>query len=177
MHVPALSLLALSGLFVVCLATTSCRDSAVSKQVPIGTFSMGEKGQVGPLIYTVFDTKWALSLGEQPTPRIPTHRFYIINVSAVNTASTPYSVPTFALVDDDGQTYQEVDNGEGVPNWLGFARRIQPADSTQGTIVFDVPQKTFKLRVADEEDHFAFIKIPLSLGEAPPDISIKAPPR
>jgi hypothetical protein len=130
---------------------------------------MGERAQVGPVIYTVFDTKWELSLGEQPTPRIPTNRFLILNISAVNGAGTTISIPTFSLVDDNGQVYQELDNGEGVKNWLGFVRRVRPAESAQGTIVFDVPQKRFNLRVADEEDHFAMINIPLSLGDALPD--------
>lgn len=138
---------------------------------------MGEKAQVGPLVYTVFDTKWEISLGEQPTPRIPANRFYILNISAVNSSPNTASIPTLSLIDDDGKVYQELDNGEGVPNWLGFARRVQPADSAQGTIVFDVPQKRFKLRVGDEEDRFALINIPLTLGEAPPDIGIKAAPR
>jgi hypothetical protein len=130
---------------------------------------MGEHAQVGPIVYTVFDTRWELTLGEQPTARVPTNRFFIINLSAVNTAGTPVSIPTFTLVDDNGQAYQELDNGEGVPNWLGFVRRVRPAESAQGTIVFDVPQKRFKLRVADEEDHFAYVNIPLSLSESLPD--------
>ena len=130
---------------------------------------MGERVQVGPIVYTVFDTRWELSLGEEPTPRIPTNRFMILNISAVNSAGSPISIPTFSLVDDKGQAYQELDNGDGVKNWLGFVRRIRPAESAQGTIVFDVPQKTFKLRVADEDDRFAFVTIPLSLGENLPD--------
>ena len=130
---------------------------------------MGERAQVGPLVYTVFDARWELSLGEQPAPRIPTNRFFIMNISAVNSAGTAVSIPTFTLLDDNGQVYQELDNGEGVKNWLGFVRRVRPAESAQGTIVFDVPQKRFQLRVADEEDHFALINIPLSLGEPLPD--------
>jgi hypothetical protein len=132
---------------------------------------MGERAQVGSIVYTVFDTRWELSLGEQPTPRIPANRFLILNISAVNSAGTAVSIPTFSLIDDNGQVYQELDNGEGVKNWLGFVRRVRPAESAQGTIVFDVPQKRFNLRVADEEDHFALVNIPLSLGDALPDNS------
>jgi Domain of unknown function (DUF4352) len=138
---------------------------------------MGERAQVGPLIYTVFDSRWEISLGEQPTPRIPTNRFLIMNVSIVNSGGQASSVPTLTLIDDGGEAYQELDNGEGVANWLGFVRRVRPAESAQGTIVFDVPQKRFKLRVADEEDRYGYINIPLSLGDAPPDLSPKAPGR
>jgi Domain of unknown function (DUF4352) len=156
-------------LTVLGLGTTSCRDNVQPAEV--GTFNMGERAQIGPLIYTVFDSQWAISLGEQPTPRIPTNRFFILNLSVVNSGSQASSVPTFTLIDDAGQAYQELDNGEGVQNWLGFVRRVRPAESSQGTIIFDVPQKRFKLRVADEEDHFGYINIPLSLGEAPPDLT------
>jgi hypothetical protein len=174
MRVLSVTFLTVAG---ICLSTTACRDSAATKQMSLGTFNMGERAQVGTIIYTVFDTKWELSLGEQPTPRIPTNRFLIINLSAVNGGPAAVSIPTFTLIDDDGQAYQELDNGEGVANWLGFVRRVRPAESAQGTVVFDVPQKRFKLRVADEEDHFAFINIPLSLGEPPPDTNPKAPAR
>lgn len=154
------------GFSMICLAATACRDTAIPKQASLGTFKLGERAQIGPLIYTVFDTKWELSLGEPPTPRIPTNRFYIINVSVVNTAAGVVSVPTFTLIDDDGKAYQELDNGEGIPNWMGFIRRVQPADSAQGTIVFDVPQKHFKLRIADEAEDFAMVDIPLTLGDS-----------
>jgi hypothetical protein len=178
MRVSVVTFNTILGLLVLGLCTTSCRDSeAMPKQTPVATFSMGEKAQVGPLIYTVIDTKWEVSLGEPPTPRIPARRFYILTVSTVNTASTPASIPSFTMVDDDGNSYQELGNGEGVQDWLGVARRVQPADSLKGTIVFDVPQKHLKLRVADEEDKFAFVDIPFSLGQAPPDDGIKAPPR
>lgn len=176
MRVRVVRFFTLAGIFLLCLAAMSCRDTA-AKPTALGTFNMGEKAQVGPLIYTVFDSKWEISLGEQPTPRIPNHRFYLLSVSAVNTNATPYSIPAFSLVDDDGKVYPELDNGEGVPDWMGVVRRVQPADSAKGTILFDVPQKRFKLRIADEEDRFAFVNIPLSLGEAPPDIGIKAAPR
>ncbi len=138
---------------------------------------MGEKAQVGSLIYTVFDSRWEISLGEQPTPRIPVNRFLILELSVVNGGAQSASIPTFTLIDDDGTPYQELDKGEGVKNWLGFVRRVRPAESTQGTIVFDVPQKRFKLRVADEEDRFALINIPLSLGNAMPDLGSKTPQR
>jgi hypothetical protein len=169
MRVCSVALITILGLSAATLSTVGCRDSVTPKQFPVGTFNMGERAQVGPIVYTVFDSRWELSLGEQPTPRIPANRFLILNVSAVNSAGSAVSIPTFSLIDDNGQTYQELDNGEGVKNWLGFVRRVRPAESAQGTIVFDVPQKRFKLRIADEEDHFGFINIPLSLGESLPD--------
>jgi len=123
----------------------------------------------------VSDSKWALGLGESVAPRIPANRFLILNVTAVNSGPQPVNIPTFSLVDDNGQIYQELGNGEGVPNWMGVVRRVRPADSIQGAILFDVPQRQFKLRVADEEDHFAFVNIPLTLSEPPLDVAPALP--
>ncbi len=138
---------------------------------------MGERAQVGSLIYTVFDTQWAISLGEQPNQRIPKNRFFIVNFSVVNSGNQSASVPTLSLVDDAGVIYQEVENVEGAPNWLGPIRTVRPADSVQGTVVFDVPTERFKLRISDEEDRFAYVAIPLSLGEQSPDLMPKGASR
>lgn len=158
------------------LSAAACRDDAKTPGV-VGTFNMGERAQVGPLIYTVFDTQWAISLGEGAGQRIPGNRFLMINLSVVNSGSSreSSSVPTFTLIDDAGQTYQELDNGEGIHDWLGFVRRVRPAESVQGIVAFDVPQKRFKLRVADESERYAYINIPLTLGDAPPDLTPKSP--
>jgi hypothetical protein len=171
------SLITLLTAIVLGLLTVACRDSSEPKLSSIGTYNMGEKAQVGSLIYTVFDSKWELSLGDQVTPRVPTNRFFILNVSVVNGGTEQASIPTFTLIDDEGKPYQELDNGEGVKNWLGFVRRLRPTESAQGTIVFDVPQKRFKLRVANEEERFALVNIPLSLGEPMPDVAPKVPSR
>ncbi len=155
-------------LAILGLSCTACRDE--NKPVPTGTFNMGERAQAGSLIYTVYDSKWALGLGESVAPRIPANRFLILSVTAVNSGPQPINIPSFSLVDDSGQIYQELASGEGVSNWMGLVRRVRPADSIQGNILFDVPQKQFKLRVADEEDHFAFVNIPLTLSEPPLDV-------
>jgi hypothetical protein len=166
----AITLVAVLGLFL-----TACRDE--NKQVPTGTFDMGERAQAGALIYTVYDSKWALNLGESVAPRIPANRFLILNVTAVNSGSKPINIPSFSLVDDSGQVYPELENGEGVSNWMGIVRRVRPADSIQGAILFDVPQKQFKLHVADEEDHFALVNIPLTLSDPPLDVNTGLPAR
>jgi hypothetical protein len=167
----------LNVIFVTILvfSLAACRDSAKTTGF-VGTFNMGERAQVGPLIYTIFDTQWAISLGEGTSQRIPGNRFLMINLSVVNSGgSANSSVPTFTLIEDSGQTYQELDNGEGIRDWMGFVRRVRPAESLQGIVAFDVPQKRFKLRVADENERYAYINIPLTLGDAPPDLAPKTP--
>jgi hypothetical protein len=152
----------------------ACRDQTRSGE--IGTVNIGERAQIGPLIYTVLDTQWIVSLGEENAPRLPSNRFFIVNMTVVNGGKEPVSVPTFTLVDDSGKTYTELENGDGVPQWMGFVRKIRPADTTQGNIAFDVPQKRFKLRVADDTDTiYGYIDIPLNFGVPPPKV-VDAPP-
>jgi hypothetical protein len=157
------------------LIGSSCRDRAISGE--IGTYGMGERAQVGPLIYTVVDSQWAITLGDAATPRVPTNRFLMVNLTVVNSGKDPCSVPAFTLIDDTGKTYTELDNGEGVGNWMGVFRKVAPAESSQGMVLFDVPQKQFKLRVADDTDlKYAMITIPLSLGDPAMNKPVDAPP-
>jgi hypothetical protein len=170
----------LAGLSLVFLLFTlaACRDQSRSGEV--GTVNIGERAQVGPLIYTVLDTQWMVSMGEENSPRLPSNRFFIVNITIVNGGGKEaVSVPTFSLIDDNGKTYTELESGDGVPQWLGFVRKIRPADTTQGNIIFDVPQKHFKLRVADDTDtSYGYIDIPLNFGVPPPKVvDAPAPPR
>jgi hypothetical protein len=43
------------------------------------------------------------------------------------------------------------------------------ANTDQGNIVFDVPPKHYRLRVADENDNYMYIDIPLNLNSEEPD--------
>jgi uncharacterized protein DUF4352 len=126
---------------------------------------MGDRVQTGALIYTVFESRWAAQLRAQGSDRIPANRFLLLRMSIVNSSSTENSVPAFTLVDDNGQRYQEVGNGDGVPQWAGFVRRVKPADTLTGNVLFDVPLKHFKLEVSDEsDDNKALVDIPLTFG-------------
>jgi Domain of unknown function (DUF4352) len=155
---------------------TSCKDKAPTAE--IGTFGMGERAQVGPLIYTVVDSQWAISLGEGVTARVPANRYLMINLTVVNSGKDPVSVPAFTLVDDGGTVYTELDNGEGVQNWMGVLRKVAPAESSQGVVLFDVPQKQFRMRLADDTDtKYALITIPLVLGDPVVTRPVDAPPQ
>src|SRR5207248_2565946 len=118
---------------------------------PVSTYLMGEKVQLGHLSYTVFETQWLTHLGSDgPTARVPQNRFFLIRLSAVNTGSNEASVPNVTIADDHGHVYDEVSNGEGVPQWAGYLRTAKPADSVQGNIVFDAPPGHYKLKLLDE---------------------------
>ena len=157
------------GFFVLAAISTvatlsSCSSSAGGNSV-VPTYSMGERAQAGPIIYTVLENRWMPQLGAGPTARIPANRFFLLRVSMVNSGSTDTMPPAMTLVDDNGQRYKELTDGEGVPEWIGSARRIKPADTLTGTVVFDVPARHYKLEVTDEmEEKKAIVDLPLSFN-------------
>lgn len=132
---------------------------------------MGERVSVGSLVYNVFEDQWQAKLGDGPDARVPKDRFFLIRLSVVNGGATETMVPTFSLVDDSGQTYSELSNGDQVPQWTGFLRRIKPAETLQGNVVFDVAPKHYLLRVSDENGQkTSDIDIPLNFTSETPDI-------
>lgn len=133
------------------------------------------------MIYNVYDTQYLLKLGDEPDVRVPVNRFLTVHLTAVNSgaARADESIPTLTLVDDTGTVYNEMDNGAGVTQWLGFSRKVRPAESVTGNVVFDVAPKHYKLRIADETDsHYALVDLPLTFGDSTPQVeSIPPPPR
>ncbi len=130
---------------------------------------MGERVNAGSLVYNVFDTQWKTELGDGAAARVPKDRFFLVRLSVVNSGSAETMVPTLTLVDDAGQTYTELSNGDQVPSWIGFLRRVRPAETLQGNALFDVPPKHYRLRVSDENDQKSEqIDIPLSFASESP---------
>src|SRR3954454_16687720 len=170
MRLSAYFLIAAAGLLSGCSTPASG---------PVDRYLMGEKVQLGRLIYTVFDTQWQTHLGDATTGRVPQNRFFLIRFSAVNSGSDDIGVPPLAIEDDQGHTYQEIPNGEGLPQWAGYLRNVTPADSVQGNALFDAPPAHYKLRLSDENSgRSALIDIPLSFGgadapELPPPAPLK----
>src|SRR5687768_18536811 len=100
-YASALILLAVTMIPAAC---RTARDSSV-----IGTFRMGEKVQVGPLIYTVMEAEWKHQLGDGG--RMPVHRFLFLRVNMMNNSSATVSVPAFVLQAPNGTRYEEVVEG------------------------------------------------------------------
>ncbi len=131
------------------------------------------------MIYNVYEAQYMFKIGEGPDVRVPTNRFLLVHLSAVNggSAKTTISIPTFTVIDDAGQTFTESDSGTGIAQWLGFARKVHPAESLTGTVAFDVQPKHYKLRISDETDEqYALVDLPLSFGEAVPQIETGGTP-
>jgi hypothetical protein len=141
------------------------------EKFPVRTYAMGDKVTVGRLVYTVFETRWLPKLGEDPNARIPRQRFFLVRMSIVNGAGGEVLAPNLTIEDARGNSYGELSDGEGVPQWMGFLRRVRPADSAQGNVVFDVAPGRYKMRVMDESnERAALIDIPLSFISESPEI-------
>ena len=129
------------------------------KRVP--TYALGERVQVGALIYNVFETQWYVNFGE----RVPAKRFLLVRVSVVNSAGHDVPVPSMSLVDDEGNLVEELTSGDKVPNWIGIVRSFHPAESEQGNVVFDAQPRHYKLKVSDEDSiQYAYIDLPLNFN-------------
>ena len=133
---------------------------------------MGEKVSLGPFIYSVFETQWLMRLGEDTAPRVPQHRFFMVRVSIFNSGAGEAMAPALSIVDQAGQTFQELSDGQGVPQWAGYLRQLKPADTLQGNVVFDAPPRHYKLRITDETgEQAALIDIPLSFNAESPQVT------
>jgi hypothetical protein len=151
------------------LFLTSCGEGETT--FPIRTFNLGERVELGHIVYVVFETQWMTHLGEGADARIPQHRFFLVRLSAVNSGGSDVTVPTMTITDDSGNTITELSDGTGVPQWTGYLRSVKPADSVQGNVLFDAPPRRYKLKITDETgDRAALVDIPLSFGSETPDI-------
>lgn len=151
------------------LASCSSESGASTNRI----YEMGAKAQVGPLGYTVFERQWLNQLGEAGSPesRVPQNRFLLLRISVLNSGGGDAYLPNLKLVDDHGKSYEEINNGDQVPQWIGALRQIKPADTIQGNIIFDVPPQHYKVAVTDEDGkETAYIDLPLSFDSTATDV-------
>lgn len=144
-------------------ALVACKDKP--KQL---SFRMGERMQVGKLVYNAMETKWRADLGEMLTKRVPQNRFLLIRLAITNSGGSEKSIPMLTLESPSGETFTELQDGAGVDGWLGLLRNIAPAQTEEGWILFDVPPNNYNLRVVDPSDDPAaeqslLISIPLAM--------------
>ncbi len=136
----------------------------------VRTYRMGDTVQLGKLVYNVYDNRWLTHMGEGTGARIPRDRFFMVRVSVSNTGTEEILVPIMTITDDSGNAFEELDNGEHVPQWLGLLRPVRPGQSLQGNVVFDCSPRNYKLRLADDsEERTALVEIPLTFGAETPE--------
>ena len=149
-------------------------NACSSRSHSVHSYSLGEKAELGHIIYTVYEIQWVPQFGEGPAARIPQHRFFLVRMAAVNGSGADLIVPNVTIEDDRGNSYPELKDGDGVPQWIGYLRQVKPAESAQGNLLFDAPPGHYKLRVNDEnEENSAYFDIPLSFGsEVPSEVPV-----
>ena len=164
---------ALLALIVCLLAGCGARSS----DLPTRSHPMGEKVPMGKLTYIVFETEYLTQIGDSPAPRIPQNRFFLVKLSVSSGASDTVNVAPFQVEDENGNAYPELNNGDGVPEWIGYLRSLKPGETAQGNAVFDAPPRHYRIRVHDEAgEKSALIDIPLTFNAETPDVRVPGDP-
>jgi hypothetical protein len=146
------------------VATFGCRTN---QPLAKAEYHIGDTAAAGPLTFNVIEARWVSQLDAFPTARIPERNFLLVRVTVTNGGGTEMSIPFLKLINSNGDTFTESENGAGVEHWLGLIRRINPAQTDDGWLLFDVPTNSYQLRVSDgalENEHVALISIPLSMN-------------
>jgi hypothetical protein len=155
-------------MFECALALAFVFQFGCSRSTPVQAagYNMGDTVQVGPLIYHVTEANWKTELGEFPSVRMPERRFLLIHLTVTNSGGETFTIPQAEVQNSKGETFQELTDGTGVPEWLGLLRSVKPAETEQGVIAFDVPANAYRLRLTDgadiEHSRVAYVAIPLS---------------
>ncbi len=133
-------------------------------------FQMGERAEIGSFVYSVLEARWAQQLGEGPSPRLPRASFLLLRVSATNGSARNFTIPQMVLVAPAGEEHPELSEGEGVADWIGLLRGVEPLETKTRWVLFDVPRADYRLRVADDafdpaDEKTALIEVPIRLAE------------
>lgn len=146
--------------------------SCTEKTLPPRTYPLGEKVTLGHLVYSAYETQWLTQIGSGPDARVPQNRFLLVRMAVTNSSGQTIASPNLSLLDDAGNIYAELSDGQGVPQWIGYIRQINGSDTTQGNLVFDVAPRHYKLRITDENgERPALIDLPLEFNAETPDLA------
>ncbi len=141
-------------------------------------YQMGERITHGPLVYNVVQTVWKPQIGDLFSARTPENRFLMVMFSATNGGGKEISLPFFSLEGANGKNTKRSENGDGVENWFGLLRTLNPAETRQGNLVFDVPLTSYRLRLTDGgepgTEKNVWVEFPLRL-DTDTSVSMPAP--
>ena len=150
---------------VAAASVLCCCGDGSEKNPDVLTYKLGEPITLGHINYTVFETQWLTQLGSGAEARAPQNRFFLVRMKAHNALSTDVIVPNLSIEDDNGHVYQELNSGEGVPQYIGYLRSVRANDERQGNVLFDAPAAHYKMKLTDETgDKTAYVDLPLSFA-------------
>jgi Domain of unknown function (DUF4352) len=162
---------AIRSTFVCAFALALLLQFGCSRSTPVQAagFNMGDRVQVGPLVYHVTEADWKTELGEFPAVRMPERKFLLIHLTVTNSGGETFTIPQGELQNSRSESFQELTDGTGVPEWLGLLRSVKPAATEQGVMVFDVPANAYRLRLTDggdpEHARVSYVEIPLTFEQ------------
>ena len=145
------------------LIATGCLKPALPPQY----HPMGERAQMGIFSVIASETVWSNGFGEGPAAHTPTHRFLAVKLTIVNSGANETLVPAFRLLDSAGKTYEEVQDAQGFPGWLGYLRKLKPADTLDGVVLFDAPPHSYDLAMEEDSGQLSLVRISLPLRFTP----------
>jgi hypothetical protein len=161
-----------AGAVLACAAFLAGCGSQVDTPKPPASkraFPLGSAVVVGPLTYSALEVEWRDSLDGQFGQRLPKNRWMLVRMTVTNGGGADQTCPLLTVVDSKGETYLEDDKGEGVRQWLGLIRILKPAETLEGSILFDVPPGAYTLRVTTggdpEREVTSNIEIPFRLDQ------------
>lgn len=163
--------------FAVLTSALIALNGCGEKTAPISSFPMGQKVQVGKIVYSVLEAEWRTDVpGGKQTPK---NRILQLTMAVTNSSSQEMSIPTLRLINAKSEEHPEFTEIEGNMNWLGLLRRLQPSLTETAAIYFDVPIGAYKLEVVDhsnaEDEKTAYIDIPASLAPPPVTSGVDGP--
>jgi hypothetical protein len=166
----------LAAATVFCVFLSGCSSTRSSTKL----YQMGERAELGTVVYTLLEAQWKQQLGEGLGARIPRQRFLLLRLSVTNGGSRDVAIPMMSLIAPGGEVHNELTDGEGVTDWLGILRHLEPVETLRGWVVFDVPRGNYTLRVSDdafdpEAVKTALIEVPIRF-EAPTDFLPESKP-
>lgn len=144
------------------LSTAGCKPAVKAASES----RMGDPAVAGALTFNVVESRWQSQLDSFPTPRMPQRNFLLLKITVTNSGSEEKSIPFLKVENSAGDSFSELENGSGLDGWLGVFRRVGPAQTEEGWILFDVPTNSYRLRISDgsvENEQVAYISIPLNM--------------
>jgi hypothetical protein len=128
---------------------TALQTGCIKPAPPVNVYRLGEKVRVGPLTYNVLEANWRAQISDAGASRIPSHRFLVVHLTVTNSGAEETTAPALTVVDQAKKAFDEYMDGQGIPNWLGMIRKMKPAETLDGSILFDVDPKSYKLKLDD----------------------------
>ena len=166
-----MSRLAVAGVALAWVLAAGC-GAPPAQRTNGKMYKMGERVQVGPLIYTVLDTEWLDSLGGGQELRMPRHRFLAVRVSVTNSGIATSGIPPMTLTGAGGNSYSELTDARGLSDWLGYLRTVRAAETVYGRALFDVPADSYRLNLTDDAEpdkmKVATVDLPLQVNTTLP---------